>query len=169
VGVEELVDLDLEHGLRLHHPVEPAQAPAHEVPQVLVVAAHDLEVHVGAPDERRDIADLRPGLERLHDPVVRAALDADEHHRQHRVPELEGIHEGDDPQHAGTLQAVDARPDRALRDVELPGDLAERPAAVLLQLAKDRPVDAVKGLLGPHGATLPGPDGWRATQSPAAV
>src|SRR4051812_28384497 len=79
-----------------------------------------------------------------------AGVDADEHERQDGVTEADGIREGDDAKDAVVPHPAGARPHGALRDADLASDLAEGPAAVLLQLTEDRPVDRVEGLLGPH-------------------
>ena len=71
-------------------------------------------------------------------------LDAREHEREHAVAQLRRVDEREEAQGAGRLQPPHARAHGALRDADLACDVAERPAAVVLQRLEDLLVGLVE-------------------------
>jgi methyltransferase (TIGR00027 family) len=150
VDVGHLVHLQLHERLRGGDAADGGDPFVEQFPQVIVVTADQLGVHVRAAGAGRDVGDLVPGRQRVDHRLLSAGKHAEQAECQHAVAQAERVGDGNEGQRTGAHQPVHPEPDGAFGHAELPRDLPVGQPSVGLQQANDGAVGVVQRPLVAH-------------------
>src|SRR3954451_6324217 len=131
--VELFYELEIDERLGRAHRRTAADALAHQIEQVIVVLAHDLDEQVEAARRDDDIGDFWH-LGDLAGDCFDVAFTPDADHRLTGEADLQRVGDRDDLHHATVEQALHALPDGGLREPDRLADSRVRSPTVFLQL-----------------------------------